>query len=1169
MRLKSIKLAGFKSFVDPTTVHFPGNMSAVVGPNGCGKSNIIDAVRWVMGESSAKHLRGESMTDVIFNGSGGRKPVGQASIELVFDNSDGTLVGEYAGYSEISVRRKVTRDGQSTYYLNGNKCRRRDITDIFLGTGLGPRSYAIIEQGMISNLIEARPDELRVFIEEAAGISKYKERRRDTENRIRRTQENLERLTDLRDELERQLSRLERQAKAAEQYAEYKKQERALKAQLQALRWQQLDGELQKRRLGARELEVAVEALVTERAAGDTALEKLRDQHADCNDRFNAIQGEYYGLGADIARLEQGIQHSLNRVRELQTELEQTERNCQESETHLQQDRQRIVNWEAELAEIRPELEAVQDSEAGTAEALQVAEEAMQEWQHAWEEFNQRAAEPRQQAEVQQSRIQHLEQHLRRIAERSDRIQAELRELGVDSLDEEVASLRLELEDCEARVQDREEALATAAEQLELLRPEIEQASTQLSAGRGELQLLLGRKASLEALQEAALQDAAEEQREWLERHDLAARPRLADGLQVTRGWETAVELVLGDRLQAVCIEGFEPILTGVGDCQADLVLVSADRQPIAHDAGFTLAEPLAGYIEAGGVPGALEGVYAVDTLDQALALQPRLSALESVVTRDGLWIGANWVRVARGGEGVGGVLQRKGELEQLQQDITGFESRLADQQSRLETLREQARATEEQREALRRELSDRQRESNDVRTRLGAVQARAEQVLMRRTRAEQELEEVTRQQEQEQAHLAEARGLLQEALDSMENDTQQREALQGQRDTLRAQLEEIRQNARQYRDRMHELAMRERSVSAQLGSIRDGIERLELQVERLRERRESLLAAYAEYDNPAEELQLQLEEQLEHRLKVEGRLEEARREVEGVEQEMRAIEKRRATFEQQLGERRSELERVRLEIRDVETRQRTIEEQFAEQDQALAVVLESLPEEATEAAWEEQLRQLDGRIQRLGAINLAAIDEYRIESERKMYLDAQNAELVEALETLENAIRKIDRETRTRFKETFDFVDRSLQELFPKVFGGGHAYLDLTGDDLLDTGVTIMAQPPGKKNSTIHLLSGGEKALTAIALVFSIFQLNPAPFCMLDEVDAPLDDANVMRYARMVKEMSEKVQFIYITHNKIAMEMASHLMGVTMHEPGVSRMVSVDVDQAAELAEA
>jgi len=385
----------------------------------------------------------------------------------------------------------------------------------------------------------------------------------------------------------------------------------------------------------------------------------------------------------------------------------------------------------------------------------------------------------------------------------------------------------------------------------------------------------------------------------------------------------------------------------------------------------------------------------------------------------------------------------------------------------------------------------------------------------------------------------------------------------------LRAQLEEIRQNARQYRDRMHELAMRERSVSAQLGSIRDGIERLELQVERLRERRESLLAAYAEYDNPAEELQLQLEEQLEHRLKVEGRLEEARREVEGVEQEMRAIEKRRATFEQQLGERRSELERVRLEIRDVETRQRTIEEQFAEQDQALAVVLESLPEEATEAAWEEQLRQLDGRIQRLGAINLAAIDEYRIESERKMYLDAQNAELVEALETLENAIRKIDRETRTRFKETFDFVDRSLQELFPKVFGGGHAYLDLTGDDLLDTGVTIMAQPPGKKNSTIHLLSGGEKALTAIALVFSIFQLNPAPFCMLDEVDAPLDDANVMRYARMVKEMSEKVQFIYITHNKIAMEMASHLMGVTMHEPGVSRMVSVDVDQAAELAEA
>lgn len=1169
MRLKSIKLAGFKSFVDPTTVPFPGNMTAVVGPNGCGKSNIIDAVRWVMGESSAKQLRGESMADVIFNGSGGRKPVGQASIELVFDNSDGTIVGEFASYNEISVRRKVTRDGQSSYYLNGNKCRRRDITDIFLGTGLGPRSYAIIEQGMISNLIEARPDELRVYIEEAAGISKYKERRRDTENRIRRTQENLERLTDIRDELERQLSRLERQARAAEKYAEYKQEERQLKAQLQILRWQQLDDELQKRGMAARELEVAVEALVTERAGGDTALEKFRDQYADCSDRFNVIQGEYYGLGADIARVEQSIEHSLNRVRELQQELEQTERNYQESEAHLTQDRQRIVNWEAELAEIRPELETIRDSEEMTAETLQQAEAAMQQWQHAWEDFNQRAAEPRQHAEVQQSRIQHLEQQMRRLAERSDRIQAELQDLGIDSLEEESSRLHTELEERDRLVVDSEASLAAASETLETIRPEIEQVSHQLSEQRGELQLLLGRKASLQALQEAALHDTAKDQRDWLAHHQLMAQPRLADNLRVKAGWETAVELVLGDRLQAVCVDSLTSLTKSVGNCQADLVLVDTGAALTQGKSCFILAEPLADQIEHGAVPGILDGIYAVETLDQALALQPRLSAVESVITRDGIWLGVNWVRLVRGGEGTRGVLQRKGELEQLELKIADLQELAVEQQEHLERLRESARNAEEQREQLRRELSDRQREASDVRAQLGALQARSEQLLARRERADQELAEVRRQQQQEQENLAEARGLLQVALDSMGSDTEQREALQNQRENLRIQLDEIRQRARHQRDRLHELAMRERSVSAQLSSIGEGIERLEQQVERLRERRETLLASYAEYDNPAEELQLELAEKLEQRLKVEAHLEEARRAVESIEQEMRGIEKRRATLEQQLMERRGELERMRLEIRDVETRQSTIDEYFAEQEQDLTSLRQELPEEASEAAWEELLRQIDARIQRLGAINLAAIDEYRVESERKTYLDTQNAELVEALETLENAIRKIDRETRTRFRETFDAVDRSLQELFPRVFGGGHAYLELTGDDLLDTGVTIMAQPPGKKNSTIHLLSGGEKALTAIALVFSIFQLNPAPFCMLDEVDAPLDDANVGRYARMVKEMSEKVQFIYITHNKIAMEMASHLMGVTMHEPGVSRLVSVDVDQAAELAEA
>ena len=442
MRLKSIKLAGFKSFVDPTNVHFPSNLCAVVGPNGCGKSNIIDAVRWVMGESSAKNLRGESMTDVIFNGSGGRKPVGQASIELIFDNTDGTIVGEYAAYSEIGIKRKVTRDGQSNYYLNGSKCRRRDITDIFLGTGLGPRSYAIIEQGMISRLIEAKPDELRIYIEEAAGISKYKERRRDTEGRIRRTMENLERLTDIRDELGRQLGRLERQAKSAEKYAEYKKDERQVSAELLALKWRGYDKSASEQKQVIGGFEVDLEKIITQRSACDTSIEKLRTQFTDHSDTFNEVQARFYKIGGDVARIEQAIEHAQQRAQELHKDLEQTERNFTEAEEHLNTDRKKAAGWDAEFNELAPALEEASKAEAISSEALQAAELAMQNWQQAWDEFNQKSASPRQQAEVQQSRIQHLEQLLRRLTERQQALSTEASSFQASPAEEEMALIQ-------------------------------------------------------------------------------------------------------------------------------------------------------------------------------------------------------------------------------------------------------------------------------------------------------------------------------------------------------------------------------------------------------------------------------------------------------------------------------------------------------------------------------------------------------------------------------------------------------------------------------------------------------------------------------------------------------------------------------------------------------
>ncbi len=1170
MRLKCIRLAGFKSFVDPTTVSFPSNLCAVVGPNGCGKSNIIDAVRWVMGESSAKHLRGESMTDVIFNGSGGRKPVGQASIELVFDNSDGSLGGEYASWSEISIKRKVTRDSQSNYYLNGNKCRRRDITDIFLGTGLGPRSYAIIEQGMISNLIEAKPDELRVYIEEAAGISKYKERRRVTENRMRRTQENLERLTDIREELARQLSRLERQAQAAEKYAEYKKEERQSKAELQALRWRGLELQVSEYRKSIGEHELKVEALVTERSGCDTSLERYREEYTSLGDTFNEVQGKYYAIGAEVARIEQAIQHVQDRARELEQDLEQTERNFVESEEHLRADRQKAKAWEAELQEILPELEKIESVESLSQATLVEAEDAMQSWQTAWDEFNQSASEPRQQAEVQQSRIQHLEQVLRRLADRIENIQTEHQGLSDSPLQEEIGLLQEQLAEVELISGEKKDHLESITKQMDQARTEAQQLDSQLDSSRTQLQTMLGRKASLDALQQAALGGEADQQ-QWLQNHGLENSPRLAETLQVQPGWETAVETVLGSYLQAVCVDD----LGSLGEkletfTKGELVLVdTATSSGSNANALSSTAEELANKIQSSHSTVMLGGVYAVDDLAAALILRQKLAPGESVVTKEGLWLGANWLRVARDQDATAGVLKRRQELETLEQELAGCRSNIKGLEEQKNTQEEQLCNLEAERETVSSEVAEQQRQYAELRSKLSADQMQVEQFAARRERAESELNEAKQQQQQEQESLAEARQLLSDAIEIMEQDTQQREGLLKQRDEARAVLDQARQSARHDRDRKHELAMREKSVSTQLQSILEGIGRLEVQVTRLQERREQLRETFKQDEDPTLELKDQLAEQLEVRLTAEKALGEARKAVESVEHKMREVELRRTALEQDTQEQRSKLEQQRLAAQDLETRNKTIVEQISEHGFELESLLATLSEEADLTEWEQALERIGNRIQRLGPINLAAIDEYKIESERKEYLDTQNTELQEALETLENAIRKIDKETRTRFKETFDLINTSLQELFPKLFGGGHAYLELTGDDLLHTGVTIMARPPGKKNTTVHLLSGGEKALTAIALVFSIFHLNPAPFCMLDEVDAPLDDANVGRYARMVEEMSEKVQFIYISHNKIAMEMANQLMGVTMHEAGVSRLVSVDVNKAVELAEA
>ena len=1167
MRLTKIKLAGFKSFVDPTSIPLPSNLIGVVGPNGCGKSNVIDAVRWVMGESSAKHLRGDSMADVIFNGSSARKPVGQATVEMLFDNSDGTIKGEFADYNEISIRRTVSRDGQSQYFLNGTRCRRRDVTSIFLGTGLGPRSYSIIEQGMISRLIEAKPEDLRNFLEEAAGISKYKERRRETENRIRHTRENLERLSDLRDELGKQIDRLQRQSRSAEKYKEFKQEERLLKGQLTALRWKGMDGQAGEREKQIREKEAAYEEQVARQRAIEAEVEKLRDLHVEATETFNEVQGRFYSVGGDIARVEQSIQHANERRLEQEEELKNAERGWIESETHLASDRSKIEELTESLTELQPDLEKTQATQEASGSALATAEQAMHDWQVNWDEFNQTSAEPARSAEVERTQIQNLEQQFIQNERRLEKLREELTRLSHEGLEQEIAE-RLgqvtefseQTSDLEARLQEQQQAIESARESSHQL-------SSQLDEQRSQLQSSKGRLSSLEALQQAALGKTEGDAAQWLSDNGFKNAQRLAQGLKVADGWEQAVECVLGFHLEAVCIDGFDSAAGHLASLESGALALFDTAASQATPATGTLASVLSDQVESTwSLASVLAGVYAVDSLDEALSLRSRLAAHESVITRNGEWIGPNWLRVARDADEKAGVLQREQELKELTSTIETLSHDVETAETNMAESREKLKQLETERETVQQELHKATRAQAEVQAQLSGRQARLDQMRNRSQGIEQEITEIDQSKDQNQQDTISARQRLEQSLAQMATLEQTREEMSRQRDQLKTHLDQTRTTARADRDAAHEIKLKTQTMSTELTSTKQSLERMERQLTQVGERRESLKAALAEGEAPLAEMKEELEQLLKDRMAVEEELTAARRKVEELDHNMRTQETERHKVEQAAQEVRSSLEQIRMAWQELKVRRTTLEEQLSETGHTLESLFESMPEEANEEAWAEQVEKIGLRIQRLGPINLAAIEEYETESERKNYLDAQDADLMEALETLENAIRKIDRETRTRFKETFDKVNTGFKELFPRLFGGGHAYLELTGDDLLDTGVTVMARPPGKRNSTIHLLSGGEKALTAVAMVFAIFQLNPAPFCMLDEVDAPLDDANVGRFCEMVKEMSEKVQFIVITHNKITMEMSNQLNGVTMHEPGVSRLVSVDVDEAAQM---
>ena len=1166
MRLSKIKLAGFKSFVDPTTITFPSSLVGVVGPNGCGKSNVIDAVRWVMGESSASRLRGDSITDVIFNGSSARKPVGAASVELLFDNSDTTLEGQYAKYAEIGIRREVSRDGISTYYLNGTRCRRKDITGVFLGTGLGPRSYSIIEQGMISRVIESKPEEMRVFLEEAAGISKYKERRRETSSRIKRTKENLARIQDVLEEVEKQIKHLDRQAKTAERYGRYKEQERRTAAELLALRTSSLDDKASEANTLLAERKTRMEEQIAGQRKVEANIEDARSRQNERTDLFNVVQGRYYKVGSEIARLEQTIEHARELRERQEKDLEQAVQGAREIVEHIDKDESEIAQLELTLNELVPGLEQAQQTEKASAESLQLAEAALAEWQEQWDDYTQKFNAAQQQRNIEQTRAEQIESRIKGYADRRKKLDDARTAADRDEL-------KAKFDDLTGQEQRKRQArdefdrhLTSIGDKVRKLREQDTKLTRLVDERKATVQAAQGKYASLEALQKAALGEGDEGVKRWLEAEGIDGDRRVAKSMDVADGWEKAVETVLGQYLQAVCVAELEPATASIANLkEGNLTLLLDTIEEAASGDATTLAAKVNS--APASVAQILRRVRIADSLNDALALQGQLEDHESVVTADGIWLGRNWLRVSRDKDPKSGVLAREHELRRLKSDLREYQARFESARKLLIDGRMRLTQLDERRESMQKDAAALVNEYSEIRSALDGARYQLDQINAREVAISEETSEVDNEKISAEEQLRDSQRLFDQATVSLEELDTLKKNLEGRRDELRADLDRVRAQAREDREIVQTITIQFESRRSSKDSAAQNLERMQSQLKQFESREQEIRDQLDHSQAPLAGHKILLEEQLKNRVLVEQELGSARKLVDDIDHELRELDQSRMQIEQAVDAARSDVNEADLALREIEVRREGFADQLAQTDFELESLVDGLDETATIEGWEEKVEKVRRRIDRLGPINLAAIDEFKEQSERKEYLDSQLKDLNDALDTLEAAIRKIDRETRSRFRETFEDVNAGFKRLFPKLFGGGHAYLELTGDDLLSAGVSVMARPPGKRNSTIHLLSGGEKALTAVALVFAIFELNPAPFCLLDEVDAPLDDANVSRFCEIVKEMSEKVQFVFITHNKGTMEMARQLTGVTMQEPGVSRLVSVDLDEAVKMA--
>ncbi|TXI14034.1 MAG: chromosome segregation protein SMC [Polynucleobacter sp.] len=1170
MRLKSIKLSGFKSFVDPTHFELPGQLIGVVGPNGCGKSNIIDAVRWVLGESRASELRGESMQDVIFNGSGQRKPAGRSSVELIFDNTDGRAAGQWSAFAELSVKRVLTRDGASSYYINNQSVRRKDIHDMFMGTGLGPRAYAIIGQGMISRIIEAKPEELRVFLEEAAGVSKYKERRKETESRLEDTRENLTRVEDILRELTQNLTKLEGQAEVAEKY----KQLNAQMTEQQQLLWlvrQTEAGKEQERHANAiRDAQVQLEEQTAKLRHAEAELEELRTSHYSSQDLVSTAQGELYEVNAEVGKLENEIRY----VQESRARLQQ-----QISDLQAQLSRwssQELAAADA-LRQTNIDLETARENEEHYLEALHAVQEKIPahevtylEAQKALDVARQAVSSTDQRLASLAERVLAAGRQLDQLHQRQERLKADL--AGLVQPDAAALSLATDRQTMAQRKADEAQQIS---EEAQAKVPETDAARTAAQQTLQESSAALHQtQAKLTALQ--ALQEQVQSQTKvgpWLEQKGLHKKQRLWQDINVEKGWETALEAVLRERVTALQATDLAEAIRLAQDAPPSRLAFYAAQSVTNSDSSSAGLTSLMSRVQIKDsaiktvVQEWLGHVYIADHLEDAMRRRDQLPQGGVLVVKEGHIVSRVSLQLYAEDSEQAGLLARSQEIENLDLQLKAQQLILDEAQSSASQTQYAYQQAQQQAQEARQTAEQAVREAHNLEVeRLQLAQADEKY----RTRAEQinhELQELSAQATELQTVRDEGQGQLDQAQEekgvhgdslTTAQDTYQaaQHALEQAREALRLaerEASEASYNTRTLAQRISDLTRDQQSAQQQVADIQVSLGNSQEELHTLS-------------DEVAQE---SLQTLLIQRSAKEAALANARTEMDAISHRLREGDEARLTLERSLQPLRDKA----MELQLKEQAARLNVEQFATMLMDAEANIEELKARLTPdmkvSGLQSEVNKLNQEIQSLGPVNMAALEELASAQERKTFLDAQSADLNEAINTLTAAIQQIDAETRDLLQGTFDQVNEHFAKLFPDLFGGGNAKLVMTGEEILDSGVQVMAQPPGKKNSTIHLLSGGEKALTAIALVFSLFQLNPAPFCLLDEVDAPLDDANTGRYADMVARMSKNTQFVFISHNKITMEIAHQLIGVTMQEQGVSRIVAVDLEAAANLVEA